>query len=568
MNARCGHVVLWVALLSLCGASAQALEGDRGSGSAASVPEPALQAPSRGAPDAAAEAEPTRISMDFKDAELKNVLKTFSQQTGLNVIASEKVGDKPITLYLEDVTVLDALDRILEAADLRYERPVGSQIYVVRPKEPGKKSTESLVQTITRVYRLKYARVSTSRLARAAEALGSQTPFEAAQATNAAINASIGSGGGGSSGSGGTSGSSGAGGSTAGGTGTSGGAKEIGVDKVVAKLLTEDGTVVVDERTNSLIVTDIPENFPRIEAVLKALDIRTAQVLIEAEVLETTLGKVKDLGLEWGTGSEGTFATFTPGSRTTRFPFNVFGQKIQPSTTPTHFGLSTLDASSAVATLQALETDTDTKILARPKVLTLDNEAAVIRLSANQVIGFQTQTTSTGGGTASVTATPERTITGVILVVTPQVNEGGGITMLVEPSVTKTVTSNLTPPSGLGNSVLDPKTRSARAMVRIRAGETLVLGGLIDNSDEQTVRKVPVLSGIPIVGEAFKNKETTRTNSELIVFVTPRILHDRLPKAVASGVTPMLREQEPGGGSQQQAIEQTLNALEQEQSKK
>lgn len=496
--------------------------------------------------------EPLRVSMDFKDANLKDVLKTFSQQTGINVIASEDAGDKTITLYLEDVTVMDALDRILQAGGLLYERPLGSEIYIVTPKPelPG----EMQVETITRVYRLKFARVSTSRLARAAETLGAQTPLEAAK-TTAALS------------SGGTGGSGGAGGSRTGGSAGGGGGgsqaeKEIGMDKVVEKLLTEVGKVVVDERTNSLIVTDVPSNFPRIESVLNALDVRTAQVLIETEVLETSLGKVKDLGIEWGSGSEGNQVTFTPGSRTTRFPFSWIGHKDAP-TNPTAFGLSTLSAASAVGTLQMLERDTDTKILARPKVLTLDNEAAMIRLTTNQAVGF---IVTTGEQTATTSVTPERVTTGVILVVTPQVNQDGFITMLVEPSVTKTATASVTPPATAG-TIVDPKTRSARAMVRVRNGDTLVLGGLIDRSEDQTEQKVPILGDIPVLGRIFRNSETNNATSELIVFITPRVLEESSDAqlAAAGQLLPAgSREQESVAG-RGEAIEQQLDVLEREQ---
>ena len=484
--------------------------------------------------------EPQRVSMDFKDANLKDVLKTFSQQTGINVIASEGIADKTITLYLEDVTVMDALDQILQAASLMYERAPGSQIYLVRPKPelPG----DAQVATITRVYHLKFARVSSGRLARAAEALGAVTPLEASQTTQALSGVS-------------------GGGSAAAST-----TKELGIDKVIEKLLTDVGKVVVDERTNSLIVTDIATNFPRIEAVLKTLDVQTAQVLIESEVLETSLGKVKDLGIEWGTGTEGNQATFTPGQRTLRFPMNLFrDEAVQSNNAPLSFTTSTLSAASAVGTLQMLQRDTDTKILARPKVLTLDNEAAVIKLTVNQAVGFVV-TTGENSNTTSVEA--ERVTTGTILVVTPQVNPDGYITMLVEPSVTNVATSSVTPPANSGTFV-DPRTRSSRAMVRVRNGDTLVLGGLINRTDEHTEQKVPVLGDIPLLGKIFRNSEVNDSASELIVFITPRIMEEST--GVGSATAALSGPPLPGGREQEslsgrgEAIEQRLNTLERQQ---
>ncbi len=513
------------------------------------------------APDGA-EHEPGAqlVSMDFQDAGLKDVLKIFSQQTGLNVIASEEIKDQTITLYLENVAALDALDQILASSGLLYERAPGSQIYIVKPTPTPEKP---MITTETRVYRLKFARVSTSRLARAAEAFGAITPFESRQLAATGTAASSGTGG---------SSSLGVAGGGGGGVGSSGmGGGEVGVDKVIEKLLTKEGKVVVDERTNSLVVTDIPENFPRIESALKALDIKTAQILIEVEVLETTLSKLKDLGVKWGVDSSGSVLTVTPAQRSTRFPFirqSEHGQKqdiIGPESTSLpaftrsgQISLGTIDASQFMAVLQALQRDNDTKILARPKVLTLDNESAVIRLSSLQAIASQTQQTSVAGSTGVTTTAPERVTTGVILTVTPQVNEDQYVTMLIEPSVTKVVTSQIS------SSIKDPKTRSARAMVRIRQGETLVLGGLIDHSESETTQKVPILGDLPVLGDAFRHKETDNTATELIVFVTPRIMAEPSGATQVAAANPpafQSREQE-NLSSQQEEMEGVLNRLE------
>ena len=513
-------------------------------------------APTSSGPDAA-DSEPSAqlVSMDFKDASLKDVLKIFSQQTGLNVIASEDTKDQTITLYLEHVSALDALDQILASAGLIYERAPGSQIYIVK-RAPAVEKPK--ITTETRVYRLKFARVSTSRLAKAAEALGEITPFESRQLASTMTSGGGGTGGGSSSG--------------RGGAGGGGGEEEdVGIDKVIEKLLTDEGTVVVDERTNSLVVTDIPESFPRIESALNALDVKTAQILIEAEVLETTLTKLKDLGVEWGADSEGSLFTVTPAQRSTRFPFlrqSEQGQKQDiigpesgslPSFTRSgQISLGTLDFSQFSAVLQALERDADTKILARPRILTLDNESAVIRLSSLQAIATQTITAGGGTGITTQTSAPERVTTGVILTVTPQVNDDQYVTMLIEPSVTKVVNS------AIGSSIKDPKTRSARAMVRVRQGETLVLGGLIDRSESASVQKVPILGDVPLLGKAFRNQEVDNTASELIVFVTPRIMvESSVATRMAAASPPIFESREQADlSSRQEDMEDVLNRLE------
>ncbi|MBI2094227.1 MAG: hypothetical protein HYT88_05860 [Candidatus Omnitrophica bacterium] len=395
--------------------------------------------------------EPTRLSMEFREVSLKDLLKTFSQQTGINIIASGEVADQIVTLYFEDVTVMDALDQILKAGNLTYERDPGSDIYIVKAKPAEVLVAAPTVALVTRVYRLRYARVSESVLAKAAAAFGDRTPFEAILKTEES------------------------GGQAGGGFGAGAGANLIGVDTIIEELLSDQGHVVVDSRTNSIVITDLEDNFPKIEAVLGVLDVRTAQVLVDTEVLETSANKLKDLGFEWGTGSEGTLFQLTPAKRGTRFPFSqLFGNQGRETVADPTMTVGTIDASQAVMMLQALQTDTDTKILARPKVLTLDNESAIIRLTTDEAIGFETSSQATTG---TATSEPERTITGVVLVVTPQVNENGYITMLVEPAVTKTVSSQISPPTGQATP-RDPKTRSTRTLVRVRSGDTLRAFGI------------------------------------------------------------------------------------------
>lgn len=494
---------------------------------------PASEPAAAPALDAPALPEPMRLTMEFQDANLKDVLKSFSQQSGINIIASAEVADQPVTLFLENVTVLDALDQILRVSNLTYDRQPGSDIYLVKPQPPG-----AVANTLTRVYRLKYARVSKSNLAKAAAAFGNSTPFEAEIGEEESGSSSSSAGGGGGS------------------------SQEVGIDLVLQGFLTSQGRLAVDPRTNSVLITDVPENFPRLEAALAALDVRTAQIMIDAEVIETTMAKVKDLGVEWG-GSTGQVLAFTPGSRSTRFPFGLFGQDSQPtqaSETSGNMTTGTLSFASFQAVLEALQTDTDTKILARPKILTLDNESALIKLTTNEAIGF----TSSESDAGNTTSEPERTITGIVLVVTPQANEYGYITMLVQPTVSKTVASRITPPSGQATP-RDPKTRSARAMVRVRSGDTLVLGGLIDRSDQTSMRKVPILSGIPFMGEAFKNEEIDHSTSELIVFLTPRVLDESTPAQLAATPSPLGPREQEAMGQRQDTIEQSLNQLERPQ---
>ncbi|OQX54126.1 MAG: hypothetical protein B5M48_01515, partial [Candidatus Omnitrophica bacterium 4484_213] len=176
------------------------------------------------------------ISMDFQDADMKDVLKIFSQQSGLNFIAGEKIKDSKITLYLDKVSVEDALNTILRGNNLTYEQAEDSDIFIV------KQTSEPEIETITKVFTLDYAQVEG----------GGDDDDEGHD-----------------------------------------------MQEVINNILTEHGKIICYGRTNSLIVTDIPANFARIEKTIKEIDAPTPQVMIEAEILETVAGLTDKLGIDW-----------------------------------------------------------------------------------------------------------------------------------------------------------------------------------------------------------------------------------------------------------------------------
>ena len=427
------------------------------------------------------------ISLDFQDANLKDVLKIFSQQSGLNFVASETIKNKQVTLYLDNVSVQDALYNIIEANQLAYKQAEGSNIFMVTEKP-----AEQEVPTITKVYKLKFARLSTSIL----------------ESSNAALSGTTISLSGGLSALGGASGGGGGGG---------GGGGVKGIDIVVEKLLSSRGSLAIDERTSSLIITDVPAQFERIEAAISQLDVRTSQIVIEAEILETTQGTIDKLGIEFG-GSNGTIFSASGAGVSQPFPFASRARAIDA--TASTVSLGTLSFNDLTAVMQALSTKSDTKLLARPRIITLDNESAVINITSETAVASLTQTTTAEGTAVSTAETPERLTTGIILTVTPQINEDGYITMLVAPEVTEPVTS------AFFSQFIDPQTRSTRNIVRVKDGDTIVIGGLLKEDVSKTLRKVPILGSIPILGIPFRKITETVTNKELIVFITPRIIKD------------------------------------------
>ncbi len=438
------------------------------------------------------------ISMEFKGADLNDVLRIFSNQSGLNFIAGQEAGDKKVTLYLKNVPVEEALERILTANNLTYEMQPNSDIFIVKPLLKQAK------ELVTRVYPLKYATVASSKL--------NQT-IQISQGGSGS--SSSGSSSGGSSASGGSSGGS--AGSSAGGS-ASGGAGD-GIVNVLKGLLTESGKLVEDPRTNSLIITDIPNQFPTIERTLARLDVPIPQILIEVEMLDVSKSTSDLLGVKFGN----TPLTFKGAQRDVTYPWDQ-GRLLDKGYhfVQSEYRVGTIDASGLSATLQFLKTQTDTKNLARPRIMTLNNETAEIKISTDEAIGAKTKT-DTADTSATKTVEAERTQTGVFLRVTPQANPlTGEITMALVPKVIQARPGA----TFSGTTFKDPEERGTQSILKVLSGDTIILGGLMRTDAETTVTKVPLLGDIPFVGSAFRHKDKAQTQRELIIFITPHIVGD------------------------------------------
>ncbi|MGE4358196.1 MAG: secretin N-terminal domain-containing protein [Candidatus Omnitrophota bacterium] len=442
------------------------------------------------------------ISMDYKEASLKDVLKILSQQSGLNFVASHEIEDRKITLYFENVSVEDALNTILRANNLTYEQPPGSNIIVIQELLMPE------VETVTRIYTLNYAKADSvkelfEKMREKREEAEAKGRTEEAKFTRQPIKA--------------------------------------------AGLLTEYGKIISDTRTNSVIITDIPAQFPVIEETLAKLDEATPQVMIEAELLETTVGTINKLGVEWAD----TIGVYTGPVQTTKFPFRKHDFPAGVDKTG-DMAYGTISMADFTATLKLLESDSETKILARPRVLTLNNETAEINLTAQTAVAGIT-TIQEGIQTYSV----ERIETGIVLKVTPQVNKDGYITMTLEPSVTTPVKSTYFTTA----EYVDPHKREVKTTVRVKDGDTIVIGGLISSEDTDTIKKVPVLGDIPLLGYLFKNRSRDKSDKELIVFITPHIFQEYVSPA---GMEELEREMTiPPGLPKEKAIETTLDKFSQ-----
>ncbi len=433
-----------------------------------------------------------KISMDFKDADLNDVLRIFSHQSGLNFIASTDITNKKITLFLNNVSVEEALERILHANDLTYEMEPGNGIFIVKTLE---KTAKDL---LTRIYRLKYATTASSKLNK-----------------TISISAATGIAGGG--------GSSGGGGAPATGGSSSGGS---GIVSALQLVLSSSGHIVEDARTNSLVITDIPSQFPVIEQTLARLDVPVPQILIEVQMLDVSKDTADKIGVKYGD----TPLKFNGAQRDVVYPWdqNHLLQKGFTFASP-QYRVGTIDASGLTAMLQFLTTQTDTKNLARPRILTLNNETAEIKISTDEAVGVTTQQSSSGGSSLS-SVTAERVQTGIFLTVTPQANLlTGEITLAVAPRVIQARAGTIL--GSNGQPFKDPEERGSQSILKVYSGDTIMLGGLMRTDYSNTITKLPILGDIPLIGGAFRHKDKDSKERELIIFITPHIItDDGLPK--------------------------------------
>jgi type II secretory pathway component GspD/PulD (secretin) len=301
---------------------------------------------------------------------------------------------------------------------------------------------------------------------------------------------------------------------------------DSGITLSVRKLLSPNGTVIEDFRTNSLIVTDIPSRMEVIRKVISSLDISVPQVMLEVEVLDVSKNIVDNIGFKFG---QTPFSVaITGASASMGFPYHNWTKIFNGADGSININNASTDGGSYKAQLDFLRTQTDTKYLARPKILTLNNETAEIKIVTNEAIGVNAVQEGVGSS-SNTTSSAERYETGVTLRVTPQIDLASGeITMFVFPKVSEASTTTSTFTSG-GQSYtfLNPEVRSTKTTVRIQNGETVVLGGLIRNQNSIVITKLPFLGDIPFFGALFRHKNVSPgKDRELLVFITPRIIKD------------------------------------------
>jgi type II secretory pathway component GspD/PulD (secretin) len=175
------------------------------------------------------------------------------------------------------------------------------------------------------------------------------------------------------------------------------------------------------------------------------------------------------------------------------------------------------------AIFRALISKGEARYLGKPKIVAMNNKTALMEVTQDAAMGTQSTVASAGGSSGSSSTGVERRRIGLTLKVTPQVNKEGFITMIVQPSYSSIIASAV---SVQGETVYDPISRGASTMVRVKDGQTVVIGGMLSSTENKTVKKVPLLGYIPIIGWLFTSVSATRSNTDLVIFITPTILVD------------------------------------------
>ncbi len=402
-----------------------------------------------------------KISLDFKDADIKNILRLIAEVSNLNIITGEDVSGK-ITMRLVDVPWDQALDVVLQARALG-KRQVGNVIRVA-PLETLRKEIQAELDSKKEVRKL--------------EDLATDLVY---------VNYAT--------------------------------AKELLPQ--VKHMLSDRGDVKVDERTNTLIIKDIPKNISEARALVKSLDTKTPQVLIEARIIEANLTFQKELGVQWGLQVEGGKGK----KKTSTVQGGLLDNKIVdlpavPASGAGSAGILEFLFTSQYALKQldiaisAHENQGNVKIISSPKIVTVDNKEASIEQGLRIPYPKRDETT----GNISV----EFAEADLKLTVTPQVTNDGNVKLKIKvkkdaPDFSITV-----------QDVPAIDKKEAITEVMIRNTGVVVIGGVYTIQKDNNLEGVPLFNKIPLLGWLFKRESKADTRKDLLIFISPKIVKDEI----------------------------------------
>jgi general secretion pathway protein D len=495
------------------------------------------------------------VTLDFNNVDLQTFIKFISELTGRNFVIDEKVQGKVTVISPAKISVDEAYQVFLTALDLKgFTAVTENKVIKIFPSREAKQSGVSVVTEAkplppdenyeTRIVRLKY--VSATEIARLIAPLiskdGSSIPYSQ---TNALILTDV----------------------------RSNMAKllsligELDMEspkgkggiyvyylqnasaedmaKVLANLTSripakppagqppqeavvhfEGGiSITADKATNSLIIMASPEDYERLTSIIERLDVKRKQVFVEAAIVEMSLDKTRELGIEWRTTENPSATGYTIAGGTILAPTGIKDFSVNPLNVN---GLIVAGVKGFLpdgktlnvgALLRAFQADTGVNILSTPNILTLDNQEAKIIVGQN--VPFITGTSQTAGG--NVQATIERKDVGIQLKITPHTTESDLIRLDLYQEISSLGGSV---PVGPDQEVPITNKRAVETSVVVRNNETVVIGGLIKDDLTVTERKVPILGDLPLLGYLFRYQSKQKGKTNLILFLTPHIIRD------------------------------------------
>src|SRR5438132_6514598 len=462
------------------------------------------------------------INLNVVNADIRDILNYVTEQYGINFVIDSSVGAVPVTVNVQDVPWNLALDALLRANKLGVE-VTGNILRVATAETLAKETEVQKVITdarldnsplVTEFIRLNYARASGTL----AQAAGSTGGFSGG-ATNLSF-------------------SGGAGGDATGGGG------DQGVLPIIKRRLSRRGSIEVDGRSNTLIITDVKENIASIRQLVTILDQPEPQVEIETRIVIAQHSFSKDLGAQLSlgvanfnrgglasisslpatgsqTGGSGGASALTSGPN----PFGVFGglagtkqplDNLRAAAAATVIGLTTglIGSAQISALISAAETRGEVKTVATPRVTAMNNRPAQIE-SGSQIPVQTTQAGAAAGGTAVITTTfvsvPLR------LSITPQITDAGTVILRV------TIENNTVNTGIAVGGVPGIDTQRMQSEVMVPDGGTTVMGGVLSDQESTTRQRTPGAASIPILGNMFKRKTVLKDSTEILFFITPHI---------------------------------------------
>ena len=446
-----------------------------------------------------------RISLDLKGVDILDVLKLLSQKSGLNFIAGRNVSGR-VTIFVSDVDVWEAFQRIIAANDLAYERD-GGIVTVMMARDYELLYGERFQERKQNAVRpLRYAKVI--QVAAVLNQLKSSIgQIVADEATNTlimndvparleAMQALV---------------------------GQLDRPMETRVyplnyadaeklKEKIKELLSPVGTVSFDARTNKAIISDLSDVLPKIDRVVRAFDTPDAQVLIEAKIIKVDLTDEMDLGIDWQ-------RVFSGVDTQVRNNFDsISGDIIGGSVTGAALKLVASTRSNATVLIEALKKLARTETLSNPRLMVANNQEAKILVGTKEAFVTVTTTVPSTGSTVS---SPEIKFVdvGTKLYVTPNIKPDGQIQMKIRPEVSTSAVTTFA-----GNRIPIISSTEAETNVLVKSGVTLIIGGLISDKTDRTDNRVPGLGDVPILGFPFRGSNKTKTKTELVLFLTPQII--------------------------------------------